>query len=70
MRASVTKAHGRGALLRRLAATKEAGVISAEYAIGTLVAAGFAAVLLAVISSSAVRDLIAGVITSALQSVL
>lgn len=69
MRASVDKRHGRGNLLRRLKAHKEAGVISAEYAIGTLVAAGFAAVLLAVITSGTVRDLIAEVISTALRSV-
>ncbi|HYN30074.1 MAG TPA: DUF4244 domain-containing protein [Dermatophilaceae bacterium] len=44
----------------------EAGMTTAEYAVGTLAACAFAAVLLAVVRSGAVRGALAAVITAAL----
>ena len=46
----------------------EAGMTTAEYAVGTLAAVAFAAVLLAVVKSGPVKAALASVITSALQS--
>jgi len=62
-------------LLRRArhalrAAPKDAGMTTAEYAVGTLAACALAAVLLTVVSSDSVRDLIARVITTALSGSL
>lgn len=45
----------------------DAGMVTAEYAIGTIVAAMFAAVLFAVITSDSVFDMITGVIEDALS---
>ena len=44
----------------------EAGMTTAEYAVGTLAACAFAAVLLAVVRSGAVKSALASVITAAL----
>jgi hypothetical protein len=44
----------------------EAGMTTAEYAVGTLAACAFAAVLLAVVRSGAVKSALATVITAAL----
>ena len=52
--------------LRRL--SREAGMTTAEYAVGTLAACAFAAVLLLVVKSGAVRAALASVITAALGS--
>lgn len=57
---SVTR---RAAQLRRGA---EAGMTTAEYAVGTIAAVSFAVVLMAVVKSGAVRSALAGVITAAL----
>lgn len=46
---------------------KDAGMTTAEYAIGTLAACGFAALLVTLLSGSAVRGLLMGVITRALS---
>ena len=46
--------------------TGSAGMSTAEYAVGTLAAVAFAAVLLAVVRSGPVKSALAGVITSAL----
>lgn len=46
----------------------EAGMTTAEYAVGTMAACAFAAVLLLVVKSSAVRTALASVITAALGS--
>ncbi|WP_270887195.1 DUF4244 domain-containing protein [Pedococcus sp. 5OH_020] len=56
-------------LARRLSAIRrqlESGMTTAEYAVGTLAACAFAAVLLAVVRSGTVRAALASVITSAL----
>ena len=47
----------------------EAGMTTAEYAVGTLAACAFAAVLLAVVRSGTVKSALASVITAALGSV-
>jgi hypothetical protein len=51
--------------LRRL---RSAGMTTAEYAVGTLAAVAFAAVLLAVVKSGAVMSALTGIITTALGS--
>ena len=51
--------------LRRRA---EAGMTTAEYAVGTLAACAFAAVLLAVVRSGGVKSALAGIITTALRT--
>lgn len=52
--------------VRAVRATAAAGMTTAEYAVGTLAAVAFAAVLLAVVKSGPVKSALAGVITSAL----
>lgn len=47
---------------------REAGMTTAEYAVGTLAAVAFAVVLLAVIRSGAVQSAIMQIITKALHS--
>lgn len=59
----------RWGLRRRIAAvraTGSAGMTTAEYAVGTLAACAFAAVLMAVVKSGAVKSALASVITAAL----
>lgn len=56
-------------LLRRWVALKqsaEAGMTTAEYAVGTLAACAFAAVLMVVVKSGPVKSALAKVITAAL----
>ena len=56
-------------LSRRLAhlkQTAEAGMTTAEYAVGTLAACAFAAVLMVVVKSGPVKSALAKVITAAL----
>ncbi len=52
--------------VRAVRATGAAGMTTAEYAVGTLAAVAFAAVLLAVVKSGPVKSALASVITSAL----
>jgi hypothetical protein len=52
--------------MRAVRASGAAGMTTAEYAVGTLAAVAFAAVLLAVVKSGPVKSALAGVITSAL----
>jgi hypothetical protein len=56
-------AHG----VRRVQQLGDAGMSTAEYAIGTLAACGFAALLVTILRGSAVRGLLMGVITHALS---
>jgi hypothetical protein len=49
---------------RRLA---DAGMTTAEYAVGTLAACAFAAVLIAVVRSGAIKSALSGLITTALS---
>jgi hypothetical protein len=51
----------------RLAHQGQQGMTTAEYAVGTLAACAFAATLLAVVRSGAVRSALVGLITSALS---
>jgi len=46
---------------------EDAGMATAEYAIATLAACGFAALLLALLRSTQVRDLLFGIIQRALS---
>jgi len=48
-------------------AGREAGMATAEYAIATLAAVGFAGLLLVILKSPEVRGLLLGIITSALS---
>ena len=45
----------------------DAGMTTAEYAVGTLAACAFAAVLMAVVRSGSVKDALTGLIASALS---
>jgi hypothetical protein len=51
----------------RLRRRADAGMSTAEYAVGTLAACTFAAVLIAVVRSGAVKSALAHLITSALS---
>lgn len=53
--------------LAQLRRHREAGMSTAEYAVGTIAACAFAALLLAVIKSGAVEGLVTTVITTALS---
>lgn len=58
-------------LLRRWKAAAEAadrGMSTAEYAVGTIAAVAFAAVLIAVVKSDTVRSALDGIIASALST--
>ena len=57
---------GRMDRLRNSFADREAGMATAEYAIATLAAVAFAALLVAVLGSGEVRSLLMGLIRSAL----
>lgn len=48
----------------------ERGAATAEYAIATVAAAGFAGLLAAILQSAAVKDMVTGLITQALAFVL
>ena len=51
----------------RLGRQSQAGMTTAEYAVGTLAACAFAATLLAVVRSGAIRSALSNLITSALS---
>ncbi len=56
-------------LIHRLTRNRaDAGMTTAEYAVGTLAAVAFAAVLLAVVKSGAVMSALTAIITGALNS--
>lgn len=52
---------------RVIRAQADAGMTTAEYAVGTLAACAFAATLLAVVRSGAIQSALSGLITSALS---
>ena len=52
---------------RAIRAAAGAGMTTAEYAVGTLAACAFAAVLMAVVRSGAIKSALTGLITSALS---
>lgn len=49
---------------------RESGMSTAEYAVGTIAACAFAAVLLAILQSGTVQGLVTSVITTAISVVL
>ena len=51
----------------RLVDQAQAGMTTAEYAVGTLAACAFAAVLLTIVRSGAIQSALSGLITSALS---
>jgi hypothetical protein len=55
-----------GRRLRAATAVREAGMTTAEYAIGTLAACGFAALLVTILRGSIVQGLLLGIIKRAL----
>ena len=52
---------------RVIRAATEAGMTTAEYAVGTLAACAFAAVLMAVVRSGAIKSALTGLISAALS---
>lgn len=52
---------------RVVRAAADAGMTTAEYAVGTLAACAFAAVLMAVVRSGAIKTALTGLIASALS---
>ncbi len=69
LRSIIRRSRGRGRLLaNRLAgAGKDAGMATAEYAVGTVAAVAFAAVLFKVVHSAAVQAALSHIVTSALN---
>jgi hypothetical protein len=57
----------RGAVSARWRTTSDAGMSTAEYAIGTVAACAFAALLYKVVTSSQILDLLSGVVSRALH---
>src|SRR5690606_9626699 len=58
---------GAGARWQRLRTLPQAGMATAEYAIATLAAAGFAGLLLVILRSDQVRGFLVGIIQQALS---
>lgn len=54
--------------VRQCRTAAEAGMSTAEYAVGTIAACGFAAVLYKIVTSGAVRTALTGVIEKALHA--
>jgi hypothetical protein len=52
---------------RAIRATADVGMTTAEYAVGTLAACAFAAVLMAVVRTGAIKSALSGVIRAALS---
>lgn len=67
MRKSLDRRHGWRRLSRTLAAAREAGMTTAEYAVGTIAACAFAALLLAIAQSGGIESLVTKVIKAALS---
>jgi hypothetical protein len=57
-----------GRRVRRCRAAADAGMSTAEYAVGTIAACGFAAVLYKIVTSGPVRTALTGVIEKALHA--
>ncbi|WP_151525753.1 DUF4244 domain-containing protein [Serinicoccus kebangsaanensis] len=53
--------------VRELRERGDAGMTTAEYAVGTIAACAFAAVLLAILKSGAIKGVVTSVITTALS---
>jgi uncharacterized protein DUF4244 len=56
-------------IVRRIHATVDAGMTTAEYAVGTVAAVAFAAVLYKVVRSSTVQAALSSIIQSALHAI-
>lgn len=54
--------------LRRIRRTLELGMTTAEYAVGTIAAVAFAAVLYKIVRSDAVSSALSSIVTSALHA--
>ena len=67
MRKSVERRHGWRRLSEALSEAREAGMTTAEYAVGTIAACAFAAVLLAIVQSGGITSLVTQVIRAALS---
>ena len=67
VRAALPDRAGTAAPRRRLRHLADAGMTTAEYAVGTLAACAFAAVLIAVVRSGAIKSALSGLITTALS---
>lgn len=67
-RAPVSAQRRRVRVGRWRALADDAGMATAEYAVVTLAAVGFAGLLLVILKSSEVRDLLLGIIRAALSS--
>lgn len=67
-RASSSAQRRRARVRRWRALADDAGMATAEYAVVTLAAVGFAGLLLVILKSSEVRDLLLGIIRAALSS--
>lgn len=63
---SVARRRGRAGAARARSLLGDAGMTTAEYAIGTVAACGFAALLVAILKSGQVKGLLLGIITKAL----
>lgn len=70
MRNSVERRHGWRRLSKALSDAREAGMTTAEYAVGTIAACAFAALLLAVIQSGGIESLVTRIIQAALSVAL
>jgi hypothetical protein len=55
--------------LRRLRTASEAGMSTAEYAVGTVAAVAFAVVLYKIVRSDAVSSALTSIVTSALHAI-
>lgn len=68
---SLTPSHAPTAARRRWTLVREAGdeagLATAEYAIATVAAAGFAGLLIVILKSGAVKDMLLGIVQSALS---
>lgn len=56
-------------LLRRVRSTMDAGMSTAEYAVGTVAAVAFAVVLYKIVRSDAVSSALTSIVTSALHTI-
>ena len=59
----------KGSLLSRFRHTFDAGMTTAEYAVGTVAAVGFAVVLFKVVRSAAVSSALSSIVVSALHAI-
>jgi hypothetical protein len=56
-------------IARRVRASVDAGMSTAEYAVGTVAAVGFAVVLYKIVRSDAVASALSSIVTSALHAI-